>query len=561
MPQDLFTLQKVVSELNALIIGAKIQKINMPSDYDVVFTIYNGKTNKLAVSCNAKNSRVGLTTVDKPNPLVAKNFCMLLRKHLLGARISGVNLYNNDRIIALTFENQNELFETVSYVLYAEIMNKYSNVFLTANGVILGLMRNAPQNLDSTRITLTGAKYLPPLLQNKFNAYDNDSLIKAFSLYLGGDLSKFILSSFNAFSPVTADELANRILNKGEFTVDNAVKVTNEFLALPISPVVIYNGKSYDYFAVNYPSISGERIYFDALTSAIDYAVCIEEDKSNFNSNKNALISKISAYEKKQIKSLNALEDKLRECNNADTYKLYAELITANIYRLNKGMVSANLVNYYSETGETVLITLDKNLSPNENAQKYYKKYSKLKKSRENVEARKQVILNELDYIESIKFHVNSAKTSADLNEISEELIIQNITHAKQNKQVKKKVVAPIYREYLVENFTVKVGKNNIQNDSLTFSANRTDIWLHAKNYHSAHVIIETNNMVVPDSVIKIASEITAYYSQGGGDKIPVDYTLKKYVKKPPKAKPGSVIYTNYKTAYATPNEHKELLK
>ena len=533
----------------------------MPSDYDVVFTIYNGKTNKLAVSCNAKNSRVGLTTVDKPNPLVAKNFCMLLRKHLLGARISGVNLYNNDRIIALTFENQNELFETVSYVLYAEIMNKYSNVFLTANGVILGLMRNAPQNLDSTRITLTGAKYLPPLLQNKFNAYDNDSLIKAFSLYLGGDLSKFILSSFNAFSPVTADELANRILNKGEFTVDNAVKVTNEFLALPISPVVIYNGKSYDYFAVNYPSISGERIYFDALTSAIDYAVCIEEDKSNFNSNKNALISKISAYEKKQIKSLNALEDKLRECNNADTYKLYAELITANIYRLNKGMVSANLVNYYSETGETVLITLDKNLSPNENAQKYYKKYSKLKKSRENVEARKQVILNELDYIESIKFHVNSAKTSADLNEISEELIIQNITHAKQNKQVKKKVVAPIYREYLVENFTVKVGKNNIQNDSLTFSANRTDIWLHAKNYHSAHVIIETNNMIVPDSVIKIASEITAYYSQGGGDKIPVDYTLKKYVKKPPKAKPGSVIYTNYKTAYATPNEHKELLK
>ena len=142
------------------------------------------------------------------------------------------------------------------------------------------------------------------------------------------------------------------------------------------------------------------------------------------------------------------------------------------------------------------------------------------------------------------------------------ELVSQNVTRAKQTKQPKKKIAAPTYREYLVENFTVKVGKNNIQNDTLTFSANRSDIWLHAKNYHSAHVIIETNNMVVPDSVIKIASEITAYYSEGvGGDKIPVDYTLKKYVKKPPKAKPGSVIYTNYKTAYATPNEHKELLK
>lgn len=562
MPQDLYTLRHASEELNSLTNQAKIQKVNMPNDYEVVFTVYNGKTQKLVISTQANFARVTFTNAEKKNPLVAKNFCMLLRKHCIGARIKNVCIDNNDRIIRLDLENENELKELVSFNIFVEIMGKFSNAFLVSNGIILGCMRVAPQNLDSSRITLSGAKYIFPPKTEKTNPYNKADSLTTFSKFTGGDLGKFILNNFNEFSPVTAEEIAYRINIIGEYNKDIAVKVLTEFLNEPTAPVTItYNGKT-DYFAFNYNHLLGERKYYKGLNEAIDSVSTILEFKRDFETLKNGILSKVLAYEKKQLKRLNEVEEKLRECANVEKTKLYAELITANIYALKKGMEKAELINYYSESGETVIISLDKNLSPNENAQKYYKKYAKLKKTASVLQPRKEEILSEINYVENLKFEINNADTIETLNEINEELINSNVIKVQEEKNKKKQVKTHKYRVYKVEKFTVKVGKNNIQNDELTFSANRNDIWLHTKNYHSCHVIIETENNAVTDSVIKTVAEITAYFSSGaGGDKIPVDYTLKKFVKKPPKSKPGSVIYTDFKTVLVTPNEHKELLQ
>ena len=562
MPQDLFTLNYLQKELNTTIVGAKIQKINVPDDYEVVFTIYNGKTLKLCLSARAKYARVSLLHEEKKNPIVAKNFCMLLRKYLLGAKIKGVEIAGNDRIIKLVLENENDLKEKTTHQLYVEIMNKYSNVFLVNNGVIMGALRQAPQNLDGKRITLTGAKYTLPEKQNKISPYNSEDLHAVYSKFNGGDLSNFITQNIDGFSPVTAREIEHLISLKGEFSIKTAVDVTLSFMNKNANPVIITSGNKSDYYAFDYTHINGERKYFSSILDAVSEWATIEELKLSFDVMKNALSSKINAYEKKQLKNLDGINEKITEASGAEKVKLYAELITANIYALKKGMTEARLVNYYSENGDSILIPLDKNLTPNENAQKYYKKYAKLKKTVNALAPRKDEILNELNYIESIKFEIDNASDVTTLEEISDEITLINLNgkETKTNKKTKREISKP--REYIVEKFAVKVGKNNVQNDELTFSSNRYDLWLHTKNYHSSHVIIQTENKPVSDSVILTVAEICAYFSSGKqGEKIPVDYTYKKYVKKPPKAKPGSVIYTDFKTVYVTPNEHKELLK
>lgn len=566
MPQDLFTVRRLHNELQPQLLGAKIQKINVIDDFEINFITYNGSTVKLCLSARAKYSRICFTKREKPNPVVAKNFCMLLRKHLTGAKITATEIVGNDRIIKIVCDNENDLKEKVTKSVYLEIMNKYSNVFLVSDGIILGSLRQAPQNLDGKRIILAGAKYVLPEKQVKANPYDLKSLIEFYADYKGGNLENFILNGLDGVSPTTAAEIAYRINLKGEFSTDSAADVTDKFFNEKNAPVIIYNGKSSDYYAFDYLHVQGERKYFSSLNDAVDFWANEEENKLKFDALKNALTSKIRAFEKKQLKNLSAVDEKLREAENAEKIKLTAELITANMYALKKGMTTASFVNYYSENGETVTVSLDKNLTPNENAQKYYKKYAKLKKTLNALLPRKEEILSELEYVDNVKYEIERADDEQTLNDISIELsaaaLSDKIKNNANGKQKKKQPQISSPREYVFKEFTIKVGKNNVQNDELTFSSKRYDVWLHAKNYHSSHVIIQTDNKPVDDSVILVAAEICAYFSNGkNGDKIPVDYTLKKFVKKPPKAKPGSVIYTDFKTVLVTPNEHKKFAK
>ena len=241
-------------------------------------------------------------------------------------------------------------------------------------------------------------------------------------------------------------------------------------------------------------------------------------------------------------------------------FRSKGELLIANLYAIKDGQKSVELVNWYDENGGSVQITLDPTLSPSKNANRYFKTYNKLKRAKEVLEPRKQADEEELSYVESVLCSIQLAEKQEDLTEIQEELIRLSLIKIDPKKQKKQKQETAVpFRKYQHLGYTVLVGRNNVQNDRLLKESNGEDIWLHAQKYHSSHVIIVNNGVQVRDEIIKFASEICAYYSQGQlGDKIPVDYCPRKYVKKPSKSKAGFVTYTDYKTALATPNAHEE---
>lgn len=565
MPQDLFTIQKTVTELNSLLLGGKINRIIEPNQDEVVLTVFRGKVFNLIISSQAKYCRLGLTYKEKPSPITAPNFCMLLRKYLLGGTIVSITPFKKDRIVKITIENKNDFKEDNVYDIYAEIMGKYSNIFLTSNDIILGSLKSSPQLLDGRRLIMVGSKYSPPTPQDKVDVFDKEQSLEVLENYGGESLDKFILNNFSLFSPTTASELSYRItknLSGNSFDANVAYSTILDFLSKAPRGVKITNGKNSDVFATDYTHLYGDRIYCDSLvdTQAKFYDE-IEENKL-LKDCKASLLSKINTKEKREIKKLNECEETEREYVLADKYKLYGELLTANLYSIKKGQEKATLLNYYSEDCTTIDVPLDVNLTPQENAQKYFKKYAKQKRAYNVSKEQKTGILNELEYLSGVKNEISLAKSILELNDVIDELILQGLIKDLSPKKKKSKVKRhDNFTTYNIDGFIVKLGKNNLQNDELLNIAERLDIWLHTKNYHSSFVMIETKGKEVPDGVILTSAEICASHSEAkNGSKIEVDYTYKKFVKKPPKSKPGGVIYTNYKTIIVNPNPHENLI-
>ena len=265
----------------------------------------------------------------------------------------------------------------------------------------------------------------------------------------------------------------------------------------------------------------------------------------------------------KENKKLQIITEKELSCQNSENERKFGELITANIYKIKRGDKFVTVCDYYNEN-TPLNIPLDEKLSPNENAQKYFKKYTKLKNTIKAIQPQREQAEEERDYLLSVLSELNAAQNLSDLQEISFELqqsgIIKNENEREPSRSQKKIDAKISFRTFEYNGYTIRAGKNNIQNDRLTFTSKPSDVWLHVKEYHSAHVVIESRGSKLPDEILQIASEICAFYSEAqNGSKVPVDYTLKKYVKKPPKAKYGSVIYTDFKTVYVMPNAHKNL--
>ncbi len=564
MPKDLFTLKKTASLYNELFTGAKVNKIVEPSSDELVFTLYNKKAFNVVISTQAKFARVSLTTQNYKAPLTAPNFCMLLRKYLISGTIIGVKVNDVDRILTIDFTNENDFKEFKNYSLNVEIMGKYSNVFLTSEGILLGALKNSSQNYEKGRILLSGAKYLFPLAQNKIDPFNKEESIKILSTQNYQITANFILNNFLGFAPVTAEEIAYLIDKKCQkkgYSADLAYETIYEFLNKPLNPVIIKSEIYSDVLPFDYLHLDGLREYFNDFLIAEEIFYTKLETKTKLQSYKNTLISKIYSFKKKEEKKLSVLTSRIVEANSYEKYRLYGELIISNLYRLEKGLNYADLENYYSENLEKIRIPLDKDLHPKVNAEKYFKKYNKLKKSLEISNQQIKETESELDYAKRIEYDINSSESILELEEIEKELKLQGIIKNTDNNKKPSKKVSPTINclTYNVLGFTIKVGKNNLQNEALLDEASRTDTWLHVKDYHSSFVLIKAENKEVPDSVLKICAEICAYRSEAkNGGKVSVDYTLRKFVKKPPKSRPGSVIYTNYNTIIITPNEHKD---
>ena len=529
MPQDAFTLRLSALELNKLLTGGKISKIVQPSREEVVFYIYTQKTtSKLVLNVNASDCGVYFTDEAVEAPLVAPNFCMLLRKHLHNAEILNVSLVGFERIVKIELLCRSD-FSDCTRELYIEVMGKYSNVILTEKGAIMGALKTTSLDLNAKRMIFTGMNYVLPEKQDKADPSDRDALAAALVNPLP-DLGKMLFERVAGLAPCTAEEIA-RSYRGG----DLAAHVHTYVFSDEISPRV---GER-DFYA---RGGTGER--FETLSEAQTFFYDTRKRKKRLEAKRKSLHTVCANARKKHEKRLAQTLEKIEACKDCELLRIKGELLTANLYKIERGMKGVELENYYD--GSTLKITLDPALSPAQNAQAYYKRYRKQKRTEEFLLPQADETRRELDYIAGLLTAIETAADESDLTSLEEELLAAGLLA--QPKEKKKKAEEIGFRIYEKDGFTVLAGRNNLQNERLVRASSPDDLWLHTQKYHSCHVVIKTEERTVPDGVLLFAAQICARYSGAGGGKIPVDYCKIKFVKKPPKSKPGFVIYTDYKT-------------
>ena len=560
MAFDGIITKAVIAELKPNLIGAKVNKVYEPTKNDIVLELYNNGNNySLNLCINPESCRISLTTYSKPNPQVAPNFCMLLRKYLVGGRIIDISNMDLERTVELKFETYNELNDLVHRKLFIEIMSRQSNIILTnENNIIIDTLKHVDNSsrellpahpFEFTKITKKSFVKLSNF--NEFYEIVNSSEKTA--------LSKILPVTFIGLSKTFIMQvIIDTNTSDSDFSKESLEKVYNY-----ISEVLNNIGTN------NVSCVELENDYSLSLKENnqnlninyfIDKYYYLKESQNNFKSSKNNLLKIILATLKKEYKKLANINKKLNECSNMDTYKLYGELLTANLYKF-KNMTNVDkieLENYYDEN-KIVTIPLDKTISIHKNIDKYFKKYNKLKNALDIVTVQKEETENELDYIESIVFSLENAKNMSDINEVYEEISENIVTKKeviKKTKQGKKKQATKNEIKLStvdIDGYTVYIGKNNIQNDYLSLRfADKNDYWFHTQKIHGSHVILRTNgNIDLPDEVLTKCAILAKENSKASNSSnVPVDYCLARYVKKVPGSKPGMVIYTNYKTIH-----------
>ena len=572
MPQDAFHIRRLAQELNTFLVGGRINRISQVNKDELTFIVYTGKTTvKLILSANASNARVCLSLTEKEPAPVAPNFCMLLRKHLQNAEILEVRQHEFERIVELVVHCTTD-FSECDRVLHCELMGKYSNVVLTEKGVILGALKTTALESENHRLLLAGVKYEYPAPQDKLSPFDGAGMRSRLQNYLSTHadgwekegLSLFLFENVAGLAMPTAREIVRRAAERNQ-----GADILSESAAVPLWEFVgefcqnepnrpclkMQNGGYADFFA--FPVAGG--VETPSLCKAEDEFYTARESKKGFEDKKRKLETTVRNLKKKQTKKLQETLERLKDAEKAEEYRIKGELLTANLYKLEKGMKEVELENWYSPDMEKVKIALDATMPPSKNAQWYFKTYNKYKRAKEILTPMLQKEESEIDYTDSVGAAIAAAETELDLKEIETELIEMGLLRApKERVGGKKKEQAIPFREYEHGGMKIYAGRNNIQNDRLLRAAAPEDIWLHTQKYHSSHVIIVTDGGQVRDETLLFAAEICAYYSDGkDGDKIPVDYCKRKFVKKPSKSKAGFVTYTDYKTVLVTPNGHK----
>ena len=564
MPQDAFTLRYLCEELDAEFKGGKVNKIIQPAPEEVVFTVYTGtKTQRLYISVNPACPRIGIDNADRESPLTAPNFCMLLRKHLLSATVDGVSLVGFDRIVRIDFSASSEFFDAGKRTLFIELMGRYSNIILTENGKVSGGNRGVNFFDNGVRPLIVGRDYALPPSGDKKEPSDK-SLIEYFARYQsdGEKLSDYLVKGVRGISSDTAAEAVSEYCKtRPQVHAAEFYAFINDFAyRRKKQPCVIYNeGEVKDVCAFPYSVIAGEPKFFVSLAEAEDVFFREKETAKRFREKKERVVAVVSSAIKKVKKRLSAINARLSDAENGEKERVNGELILANIYKIKQGDKSVAVTDYYDGTEKT--ISLDPALTPAQNAERYYKRYNKAKRTLVAQLPQKEFAEAELAYLNGVNDEIALAENASDAVLIAEELKAAGYIAKEKLPQKRRKEPAK-YRVYAIDGFTVKVGRNNVENDELTFSAKGGDLWLHAKDYHSSHVIIETEGKDVPEKTIITAAEICAYYGKGrAGGKSDVVYTKKKFVKKPPKSKPGFCTYTEFKTVTVKPDAHEELLK
>jgi len=568
MPQDAFTLRYLAKELNEIFSGGKVNRIVETDNDTVIFTIYNGKsTDKLMISANPSRARIAIFSGEENAPLTAPNFCMLLRKHLLSSEIKEISLVEFDRIIKITFEYKGEFSDGVEKVLYAELMGRYSNLILTENGKVLGSNRGNFNPDNGVRPIITGKVYAYPPMGTKLSPSDERLIAELKNVT--EDVPSFLIEKVSGLALSTARKIVKdyaKTLSKNEGELKEIIskdpkdffEFLNSFIySSETKPCIeLKDGKPVDVCVFPYTD-GAEITFFDSLYKAENEYFYTTEKVAAFVSAKERLLRATESALKKATKKLLSLLARKKDAEDFEKNKLFGELILSNIYRLKGGEDSFEAENYYD--GTVVKIPLDKTLSPQKNAERYFKKYGKQKKTVLSLVPFIKKAEDEENYLKSLRDFILLAETESELSPLFSEAEVSGII--KSQAQKKKKKEEKPFRRYFLDGFNVSVGRNNIENDRLVGGANKTDIWLHAKSCHSAHVIIDAAGKTVPEKVVRIAAEICAYYSKGRFDgKCEIAYTERKNLKKPSGAKYGLWNYTDYISLTVVPQKHEEYL-
>jgi len=565
MPQDAFTLRYLCCELNNVFANGKINRIVQPSNDELILTVYTGKrTERLLLNVNPSAPRIGVINQERESPLTAPNFCMLMRKHLLSATLLNIELVGFDRIVRIDFMASGEFFDAVKKTVYVELMGRYSNIILTENGKILGGNRGINMFDNGVRPLIVGREYVFPPVGNKRLPTD-ENLLNVFSETTSVEIAKTIFENVQGIALSTAKEIENGYVKrfgteKNQEFASNLFRYLNDYLFnTKTQPCVVFDDKNVTDVCV-YPYFNCINVkYFSTLYEAEEFYFEQKESDKKFKNKRERLNAIINSAIKKVKKRLTAINAKERDAESAEENRIKGELLLANIYKIKNGEKCVELENYYD--GSIVKITLDERLSVSKNAENFYKKYNKQKRTLIALKPQREQAQSELDYYIAVSDEISLAETFDELVLVQSELERAGLIVEKQVSK-KKKTTETFCRVYDVFGYKVRAGRNNAENDKLTFTSAPEDIWLHAKDYHSSHVMIEYQNKNIPEKVILVASEICAYYSKGReGGKTEIVYTKRKFVKKPPKSKLGFCTYDNFSSITVTPEKHIEFLK
>ena len=575
MALDGIFLSKIKDELIREICFSRVEKVHQPSREELVIHL-RGKTGakKLFLSIRGNSPRIHLTEHAPENPAVPPMFCMLMRKKLLNAQLVDIRQSGLDRILYLDFNATNEIGDKIKLILSIEIMAKYSNIILfDGDGKIVDAIKRVDLSQSAVRQILPGFKYVAPPPQSKLNITDHttENIIAQIKTYPNKALSSAVLCTLQGASPLTCRELCGEY---GELYTDEVGEKGFEFLTASLDKLrnIIMNeqgtpfmlkdetGKPVDFsfFEIKQYGQKYRSEIKDSFSQLLDefYYECdrLERTKQKGQDLVKLLNSAISRVSKK----LSLRQAELANCADREKLRINAELINANLYRLEKGAFFYDLENYYDEN-KPIRIKADPSKSPAQNAQKYFKEYRKAKTAEQLLTGLIEESKQELAYLETVADSLERADTQAEIDEIRNELSLSGYVKKRKGAEKKSSKTHPPIEYRTTDGFRVLVGRNNVQNDRLSLkTAAKNDMWLHTQKFPGSHVIIVSDNREISDDAIVEAAEIAAYHSKARDAKlVPVDYTYVKNLKKPQGAPYGKVIYHVYYSVNVTPDRDK----
>ena len=563
MAFDGITIANIVHELKECLLDGRINKIAQPETDELLLTIKTPKGQKrLSISASASLPLIYLTETNKPSPMTAPNFCMLLRKHINNGRITAISQPKLERIIQFEIEHLDELGDLCKKYLIVEIMGKHSNIiFCTENYRIIDSIKHVSAQMSSVREVLPGRDYFIPDTMQKSNPLDISFADFADVLISKPmPLGKAIYTSFTGVSPVVAEEICyisgiSSEITPKELSEDIFLHLYKQFtlffdkvLRGDFHPVIYYKGaEPKEFCAIPLSHFSMyEAKAFESMSNVLETYYASKNTLTRIRQKSVDLRKIVQTALERNRKKYDLQSKQLKDTENRDKYRIYGELINTYGYNLESGAKQLEALNYY--TNEMIKIPLDSTKTPGENAQKYFDKYNKQKRTFEALSSLIQETQEDIVYLESVSNALDIALSEDDLTQIKEELIGAGYVRRKFTKK-KVKITSKPFHYISSDGYHMYVGKNNLQNDELTFHfAVGNDWWFHAKGCPGSHVIVKTNGDELPDRTFEEAGKLAAYYSiNRGNEKVEIDYIEKKHVKKPSGAKPGFVVYyTNY---------------